>query len=148
MPKQYNPNQIFLIGDGFGLFVYFERVETTQRDSIIAVGSMIVETVKDGAEVHVFDSDHIINAELIGRGGDLFFLKRFIRTVVSSHLHGGVGFGVFLCFLFHCSLCGHITPLGGIWFCRGNGRFWADVQKDPVIFVLTDKNQSRAEAPD
>ena len=22
-PKQYNPNQIFLVGDGFGLFVYF-----------------------------------------------------------------------------------------------------------------------------
>lgn len=26
-PKQYNPNQFFPIGDGFGLFVYFERYE-------------------------------------------------------------------------------------------------------------------------
>ena len=28
-PKQYNPNQLFLIGDGFGLFVYFDRYENT-----------------------------------------------------------------------------------------------------------------------
>ena len=28
-PKQYNPNQIFLIGDGFGLFVFFEKFEDT-----------------------------------------------------------------------------------------------------------------------
>lgn len=56
----------------------FEKVETTQRDSIIAVGNMIAEKVKDGAAVHVFDSGHIINAELIGRGGGLFFLKRFM----------------------------------------------------------------------
>ena len=26
-PKQYNPNQIFPVGDGFGLFVYFDRYE-------------------------------------------------------------------------------------------------------------------------
>ena len=28
-PKQYNPNQIFPVGDGFGLFVYFDRYENT-----------------------------------------------------------------------------------------------------------------------
>ena len=28
-PKQYNPNQIFPVGDGFGLFVYFEKFEET-----------------------------------------------------------------------------------------------------------------------
>ena len=27
--KQYNPNQIFPVGDGFGLFVYFDRYENT-----------------------------------------------------------------------------------------------------------------------
>ena len=26
-PNQYNPNQIFSIGDGFGLFVFFEKFE-------------------------------------------------------------------------------------------------------------------------
>ena len=29
VPKQYNPNQIFLVGDGFGLFVYFAKFEET-----------------------------------------------------------------------------------------------------------------------
>ena len=28
-PNQYNPNLIFLIGDGFGLFVFFEKFEDT-----------------------------------------------------------------------------------------------------------------------
>ena len=28
-PKQYNPNQVFPVGDGFGLFVYFEKFEDT-----------------------------------------------------------------------------------------------------------------------
>ena len=28
-PNQYNPNQFFLVGDGFGLFVYFEKFEKT-----------------------------------------------------------------------------------------------------------------------
>ena len=28
-PKQYNPNQVFPVGDGFGLFVYFNRYENT-----------------------------------------------------------------------------------------------------------------------
>ena len=28
-PKQYNPNQIFPVGGGFGLFVYFEKFEDT-----------------------------------------------------------------------------------------------------------------------
>ncbi len=35
-PNRYNPNQIFLIGDGFGLFVYFEKFEDTHfRNGII-----------------------------------------------------------------------------------------------------------------
>ena len=28
-PNQYNPNQFFPVGDGFGLFVYFKRYENT-----------------------------------------------------------------------------------------------------------------------
>ncbi len=35
-PNQYNPNQIFLIVDGFGLFVYFEKFEDTHfRNGIV-----------------------------------------------------------------------------------------------------------------
>ena len=33
---QYNPNQIFLIGDGFGLFVFFEKFEDTHfRNGVV-----------------------------------------------------------------------------------------------------------------
>ena len=28
-PKQYNPNQVFPVGDGFGLFVFFGKYEDT-----------------------------------------------------------------------------------------------------------------------
>jgi len=28
-PNKYNPNRIFPVGDGFGLFVYFEKFEDT-----------------------------------------------------------------------------------------------------------------------
>ena len=35
-PKQYNPNQIFLIGDEFGLFVFFEKFEDTHfRNGVV-----------------------------------------------------------------------------------------------------------------
>ena len=34
--NQYNPNQIFLIGDGFGLFVFFEKFEDTHfRNGVV-----------------------------------------------------------------------------------------------------------------
>ena len=35
-PNQYNPNHIFLIGDGFGLFVFFEKFEDTHfRNGVV-----------------------------------------------------------------------------------------------------------------
>ena len=35
-PNQYNPNQIFFIGDGFGLFVFFEKLEDTHfRNGVV-----------------------------------------------------------------------------------------------------------------
>ena len=35
-PDKNNPNQIFLIGDGFGLFVFFERFEDTHfRNGVV-----------------------------------------------------------------------------------------------------------------
>ena len=34
--NKYNPNQIFLIGDGFGLFVFFEKFEDTHfRNGVV-----------------------------------------------------------------------------------------------------------------
>ena len=35
-PNQYNPNQVFPVGDGFGLFVFFGRFEETHfRNGVI-----------------------------------------------------------------------------------------------------------------
>ena len=35
-PNQYNPNQIFLIGDGVGVFVFFEKFEDTHfRNGVV-----------------------------------------------------------------------------------------------------------------
>gem|GEM_PF-918351 len=35
-PNKYNPNQIFLIGDGFGLFVFFKKFEDTHfRNGVV-----------------------------------------------------------------------------------------------------------------
>ena len=35
-PSRYNPNRIFLIGDGFGLFVFFEKFEDTHfRNGVV-----------------------------------------------------------------------------------------------------------------
>ena len=35
-PDKDNPNQVFVIGDGFGLFVYFEKFEDTHfRNGVI-----------------------------------------------------------------------------------------------------------------
>ena len=35
-PNQYNPNQIFPVGDGFGLFVFFGRLEETHfRNGVV-----------------------------------------------------------------------------------------------------------------
>ena len=35
-PNKYNPNQIFSIGDGFGLFVFFEKFEDTHfRNGVV-----------------------------------------------------------------------------------------------------------------
>ena len=35
-PKQHNPNQVFVIGAGFGLFVFFEKFEQTHfRNGVV-----------------------------------------------------------------------------------------------------------------
>ncbi len=35
VPSQNNPNQVFLVVDGFGLFVYFEKCDGSERERII-----------------------------------------------------------------------------------------------------------------
>jgi len=55
----------------------YERIRTTQKANITAAGKMIAEAVDAGACVHINDSGHIIDSELIYRGGGLILYKRF-----------------------------------------------------------------------
>ncbi|NMA94960.1 MAG: hypothetical protein GX974_02860, partial [Clostridiales bacterium] len=43
----------------------YDKVKSTQRDNIVAAGRLIAEAVDKGACVHIHDSGHIIDAELI-----------------------------------------------------------------------------------
>lgn len=52
-------------------------VETTQRDNCLQAGKLMADCVRAGGCVHVFDTGHIINSELIFRGGGLLLLKQF-----------------------------------------------------------------------
>ena len=58
-----------------------QKVETSQRESCLAAGRLVAECVKNGGAVHVFDTGHIINSELIYRGGGLLLLKQLKYTL-------------------------------------------------------------------
>ena len=55
----------------------YGRVKSTQRQAIEAAGMLIAETVDKGGCVHIHDSGHIIDSELIYRGGGLILYKAF-----------------------------------------------------------------------
>lgn len=57
----------------------FKTVRETQRENIIAAGKMMAETMMTGtSDVHIFDSGHIINSEMIQRSGGLV-APRYLR---------------------------------------------------------------------
>jgi uncharacterized phosphosugar-binding protein len=55
----------------------YDRVKATQRENIIRAGQLIAEAVDRGACVHIHDTGHIIDSELIYRGGGLILYKKF-----------------------------------------------------------------------
>jgi len=55
----------------------YAKVKATQRENIIAAAQLIADSVENGGCVHVCDSGHIIDAELIYRGGGLILYKEF-----------------------------------------------------------------------
>lgn len=57
------------------------HVEKSQREAIIAVGNAMAESVKNGGSVYIYDTGHIVNFELVERGGGLMLLKRFNYSV-------------------------------------------------------------------
>jgi len=60
----------------------FARVKGSQKESIKAAGMIIAEAVDGGACVHIHDSGHIIDAELIYRGGGLILYKKLKYNLV------------------------------------------------------------------
>ena len=52
-------------------------VRTTQRESILKAADMLADAVEKGGCVHIHDTGHIIDSELIFRGGGLILYKRF-----------------------------------------------------------------------
>lgn len=54
-----------------------KTVERTQHDVCVQVGKAMADCVAKGGAVHVFDTGHIVNSELIYRGGGVLFLKAF-----------------------------------------------------------------------
>lgn len=55
----------------------YAKIKETQRENEIQAGKMIAESVKNGGCVHIFDTGHIINSELVERGGGLMLYKPF-----------------------------------------------------------------------
>lgn len=53
------------------------KVRETQRPAIEQAGRAIADAVAKGACVHIHDTGHIINSELIFRGGGLILYKQF-----------------------------------------------------------------------
>ena len=57
-----------------------DRVWETQRDAIREAAGLISAAVLNGKNVHVFDTGHIIDSELIDRAGGLALLRRLRYT--------------------------------------------------------------------
>ncbi len=60
----------------------YSRIRTTQRGAIEEAGRMIADAVDQGGCIHICDSGHIIDSELIYRGGGLILYKRFKYDLV------------------------------------------------------------------
>ncbi|MCL2664366.1 MAG: sugar isomerase domain-containing protein [Defluviitaleaceae bacterium] len=55
----------------------YSRIRSTQRENIISAGKMIADSAANGGCIHIHDTGHIIDAELVGRGGGLLLYKQF-----------------------------------------------------------------------
>jgi uncharacterized phosphosugar-binding protein len=55
----------------------FRKVESTQQENIVKAGEMIADCVLAGGAVHLSDICHMIEFDLLNRGGGVAFYKRF-----------------------------------------------------------------------
>lgn len=54
----------------------FEKLTKTQHENCLQAGKMIADTLEKGGAVHIYDTGHIINSELIYRGGGMLAYKQ------------------------------------------------------------------------
>lgn len=55
----------------------YGRIKKEQKENCVKAGQIIAEAASKGNCVHIFDSGHIVNAELIDRGGGLMLWRQF-----------------------------------------------------------------------
>jgi uncharacterized phosphosugar-binding protein len=55
----------------------FETIRESQKKNIEAAGQMMAESVAAGGCIHLFDTGHIIDSELLNRAGGLVLMRRF-----------------------------------------------------------------------
>ena len=55
----------------------YNKIETTQRENIIVAGKMIADCVTSGGAVHLSNICHMIQHDLLNRGGGPAFYKNF-----------------------------------------------------------------------
>lgn len=54
----------------------YEKIRTTQDENIKKASDLMLESIKNGGAIHIFDSGHLISHELLGRAGGAFFYNR------------------------------------------------------------------------
>ena len=55
----------------------FEKIRESQKTNIEAAGQIMADSVANGGCIHMFDTGHIIDSELLNRAGGLVLLRRF-----------------------------------------------------------------------
>jgi uncharacterized phosphosugar-binding protein len=55
----------------------FEKIRNSQKANIEAAGQIMADSVANGGCIHMFDTGHIIDSELLNRAGGLVLFRRF-----------------------------------------------------------------------
>ena len=54
-----------------------EKIRVTQHDAMEAAASMCAEAVANGHSIHLYDTGHIIDSEMLNRAGGFELVKKF-----------------------------------------------------------------------
>ena len=55
----------------------FEKIRNTQKANIETAGQLMADSVASGGCIHLFDTGHLIDTELLNRAGGLVLMRRF-----------------------------------------------------------------------